>query len=239
MQPLAFRFFATLAVVATVHDTVHAQAIPNRFDVVPIQSGVYKQTLNAFVYTSGATPTNLTALPTVYVPGVRQRDSAYFQQLDKLMQEGAIPYMRIIGIERSSNEAPAAAPETAAYQDPKEKGTRTASADESYYRFINSEVIPAIEEKYQCASFKALCIDDASPFGAYMLENGTRSFNAYLSLQPLLWFNAARRPETAKAFFAYYAGLKGVQSDALADAIDCGTDELYLKTGKQSWVKEK
>jgi hypothetical protein len=238
MQPIAFRLLTAFAIVCSAQYSLYAQAMPNRFDVVPIQSGVYKQTLNAFVYTSGATPNHLTALPTVYVPGVGLRDSAYFQQLDKLMQQGAMPYMRVVGIERSGSEAVATVPEIAAYQDPKEKGSRTASADESYYRFINSEVIPAIEEKYKSASFKALCIDEASPFGVYILENGSRSFNAYLSLTPFLWFNAARRPETAKAFFSYYALLKGEQTDALAGDIDSGTDELYLKTGKRGWVKE-
>jgi predicted alpha/beta superfamily hydrolase len=227
------------AFVLTTHQALHAQATPNRFDVVPIQSGVYKQTLNAFVYTSGSAPTNLAALPTVYVPGVGQRDSTYFQRLDKMMQEGAMPYMRIVGIERSGSEAAETAPEMAAYHDPKGKVSYVATPDESYYRFINSEVIPAIEEKYKCASFKALCIDEASPFGSYILDNQSRSFNAYLSLTPFLWFNTSRRPETAKAFFAYYAGLGAVEEGALAVDMDHGTDELYLKTGKRSWLKEK
>jgi len=115
---------------------------------------------------------------------------------------------------------------------------RVQAVMRAYYRFIDSEVIPAIEGKYKCASFKALCIDEGSPFGNYILGSQARGFNAYLSLTPFIWFNSGRRPESAKAFFAYYAGFSDGGASIVIAGEDNNTDELYLKTGKAGWVQQ-
>ena len=238
MRRFAFLLYTAFAACILLAHPVAAQVTPTRQDIVPIQSGIYKQTMNVFVHSSNAATASSESLPVVYIPNIRKQDSAYYTRLRQLMQEGSMPQMRIVGIEYTLPEAAGQAVESQDYVNPKDKGELQLSAEESYYRFINTEVIPAIEGKYNCSPFKALCLEEGSGFADYMLKNHSSQFNAFINLTPFVWFNVRRQPETAKAFLAYIAGL--TSKDAVpAPGDDSGAvDEHFLKTGRPGWVKE-
>jgi hypothetical protein len=237
MPSVAFFSSAALAVLALSFAPADAQTLATRYEVVPVRSSVYGQTINVFVYTSKTAPGEASSLPVVYVPQFDKNDSTYFQRLEQLIQSGAFPYMRIVGIEGYGSDAPALAAEPAVFAIPKGMGAPTTAANEWYYRFIASEVVPAVEEKYRCSAFRALCIDESSVFGAYMIGHQSRGFSAYLSLSPLVWFNEGRRPLSTKSFLDYYFGKRAAES-LIAAADDSDGNELYLKTGRRSGIKQ-
>lgn len=238
MRSVAFFSTAALAVLALTSAPAGAQTGSTRYEVVPIRSHIYGQMLNVFVYTPKAAPAEAPVLPVVYLPGIDTKDSAYFLRLEQLMQAGTLPYMRIVGIGRHPDESPAFAAEPAAFKSPKGVGEPATAANEWYYRFIASEVVPAVEEKYRCSAFRTLCIDESSDFGAYMLRHQSRGFSAYLSLGPLVWFNEGRRPLSTRSFLDYYFGKRAGESLVAAADDDSDLDELYLKTGRRSWIKQ-
>jgi predicted alpha/beta superfamily hydrolase len=237
MRSVAFFSAAALAALTLAFTPADAQTVVTRYEVLPIHSTVYGQTLRVFVYTAKAAPAEPAPLPVVYLPEVDASDSACFQQLEQLMQAGTLPYMRIVGIERNPAGAPALAAGPIAFNSPRGIGDPATAANEWYYRCIAAEVIPAVEAKYRCSAFRVLCLDEATGFGTYMLRHQSRGFSAYLSVAPFFWLNEGRRPLAARSFQAYYAGWRDNEALLAADD-DSNPDEAYLKTGRRSWIKQ-
>ena len=230
MRSVAFFSTAAFSILTLVFNPATAQTHATRYEVLPVRSSVYGQTLRVFVYTAKAAPAEPAPLPMVYLPEVDTRDSTCFQQLEQLMLEGTLPYMRIVGIERHP-----AGP--AAFTSPRGIGDPATAANEWYYRCIVGEVIPEVEATYRCTAFRVLCLDETTAFGTYMLLHQSRSFSAYLSVAPYFWLNEGRRPLSARSFQAYYADWSSNEA-LLAAANDSNLDEAYLKTGRRSWVRQ-
>lgn len=238
MTPLAFLTTTALTAFALFQHTATAQIVQTRFDKLPVTSDIYRQTVNVYVYTTPAAPADAVALPVVYVPLVQQKDTANLTLLEGMMQEGAMPYMRIVAIERLDKAAPAAAAAAALYADPKGYSEGESSADAWFCQFIDREVIPAMEAKYKCNTFRALYIDESCPLGAYLLKNHLRGFSAYLSPTPFVWFNEDRRPGSAGTFIGYYSGLQGKEAILAAAEREGAVEEYFLKMRKATWQKE-
>lgn len=217
---------------------VHAQVKPTRYDVLPVESSVYRQSVNVYVYTSPAAPADAVSLPVVYVPLAEEKDRAAIERLEALMQQGTLPYMRIVAIERSAKLAPVREAAPALYVDPKGKTEGSLSDDDWFGRFINSEVVPSVEGKYRCNSFKALYIDEGTPLGQSLLASRAGGYSAYLTPTPFVWFNGAGRSESAQTFQSYYAGLRAQEAYLLALEVDAYLEEVFLKTGRLPRVKE-
>lgn len=237
MKPQAVRSTAALVLLFLCFQTVEAQIKTARYEVLPVESGVYRQAVNVYVYTSQA-PSDAVALPVVYVPLASENDRAAIERLEAMMQQGTIPYMRIVGIERSAKLAPVREKAPAVYVDPKGKDEGAVSDDEWFSRFISSEVVPAVEGKYRCNSFKALYIDEATPLGKQMLSSRAGGYSAYLTPTPFVWFNGVGRQESAKSFQSYYAGLRAKEAFLMAAELDGYMDEIILKTGRLPRGKE-
>lgn len=238
MKPQAVRTTIASAVLVLCLQTAHAQIKHARYDVLPVESGIYRQTVNVYVYTSPAAPSGAVSLPVVYVPLADEKDRAGMERLEGMMLQGSIPYMRIVGIERTGKLMPLKEVRPVLYTDPKGKDEASLSDDDWFSRFINSEVVPAVEGKYRCNSFKALYIDEGTPLGKSMLSDRAGGFSAYLTPTPFVWFNGAGRPESAKTFLAYYTGLRARDAYLMAAEVDSYVDEYLLKTGRLPRIKE-
>lgn len=238
MRPKAVRTTLAFALLFGVLPGVHAQVKPARYDVLPVESGVYRQTVNVYVYTSPAAPADALFLPVIYMPLAEEKDRGSIDQLEGMMQQGTIPFMRIVAIERSGKLTPAKEVKPALYVNPKEAGEVSLSDDDWFSRFINSEVVPAVEGAYRCNSFKALYIDEGTPLGKYLLTSRSGGFSAYLTPTPFVWFNGAGRTEPAASFLSYYSGLRHKEAYLLAAELDGYLDEVFLKTGRLPRTKE-
>ncbi|HEY1114725.1 MAG TPA: hypothetical protein VGE66_14240 [Chitinophagaceae bacterium] len=238
MRLIAFGASAVFALPLLVVQLVQAQAVQARYDVLPIESGIYRQTVNVYVYNSQTAPAGPVSLPVVYVPLADERDRAGIERLEAMMQQGTLPYMRIVGIERSGRLMPARESMPAVYADPKGKVEGSLSDDEWFGRFMNSEVVPAVEGKYRCNSFKALYVDEGTPLGKYLLSSRSGGFSAYLTPTPLVWYNGGGRPESANTFQSFYAGLRNKEAYLMAAELDNYLDEYFLKTGRLPRTKE-
>jgi hypothetical protein len=238
MKPVAFLFTTAVATLALSLQPAAPQVITSRFDRLPIESGVYGQTVSIRVYASPLAPTGDLSLPVVYVPLVEQEDSALILRLEQMMQEGILPFMRIVTIERSGKVAPAVGAEPALYFDPKAQSQVAPSADAWFCRFLDSEVIQAVEGNYRCNSFRALYVDESSPLGTYLLRNPPRGFTAYLSPAPFVWSDGEHHSGPARTFKAYYSGLLGKEGLMVGTEKDGTPEEYFLKTRKPAWVVE-
>jgi hypothetical protein len=238
MKRKAVRSTAAIVLLFFCSQTIEAQIKTARYDVLPVESGVYRQAVNVYVYASPAGPSDARAMPVVYVPLAGENDRAAIERLVGLIQQGTIPYMRIVGIERFAMLTPAREAVPALYINPKGKDEGVLSDDEWFSRFINSEVVPAVEGKYRCNSFKALYIDEGTPLGKHLLSTRSGGFSAYLTPTPFVWFNGEGRPEPAKTFVSYYSGLQAKEAYLMAVEMDEYTDEFYLKTGRLPTIKE-
>lgn len=238
MRLIAFGAAAAFALPLFTLPAVQAQVVQTRYEVLPIESGVYRQTVNVYVYTPSAAPAGTVSLPVVYVPLANEKDRTAIERLEGMMQQGTIPGMRIVGIERSGKLMPARESLPAVYVDPKGKDERSLSDDEWFGRFINSEVVPAVEGRYSCNFFKALYIDEGSALGKAMLSSRSGGYNAYLTPTPLVWFNGGGRPESANTFQAYYNSLRNREAYLMAAELDSYLDEYFLKTGRLPRTKE-
>lgn len=238
MRLIAYGVAAAFTLPLFTPQAVQAQVIQARYEVLPIKSGVYRQTVNVYVYTPAAAPAVPESLPVVYVPLANEKDRAGIERLEGMMQQGTIPLMRIVGIERSGKLMPARESVPAVYVDPKGRDETLFSEDEWFGRFINSEVVPAVEGKYRCNSFKALYIDEGSALGKLMLSSRSGSYSAYLTPTPLVWYNGAGRPGSSNTFQAYYNGLRNREAYLMAAELDTYLDEYFLKTGRLPRTKE-
>lgn len=217
---------------------LHAQVKPARYEVLPVTSGVYRQTVNVFAYTSPAAPAGAVSQPVIYVPLAEEKDRESIGRLEALMQQGTLPYMRIVGIERFGKLMPVSEVVPALYVNPKEAGKVSPSDNDWFSRFINSEVVPAVEGAYRCNSFKALYLDESTPMGRHLLASRSGGFNAYLTPTPFVWFNGAGRSEPANSFQSYYAGLRNREAYLLAAELDDYLDEELLKNGRLPRAKD-
>ena len=87
MKPAALLTATAFAALALCLQPVSAQIIQTRYEVLPVRSEIYNQTVNVFVYTSPAALAGEAAMPVVYVPLLSQKDSACFMRLEQMMQQ--------------------------------------------------------------------------------------------------------------------------------------------------------
>lgn len=238
MKPEAVRATTAFALLFLLLPGAHAQVKPARYEVLPVESRVYRQTVNVYVYTTPAAPASTVSLPVIYVPLATEKDRGSIDQLESMMQQGTIPYMRIVGIERTGKLMPVKEVTPALYVNPKDVEEVSLSDDDWFSRFINSEVVPAVEGAYRCNSFKALYIDEGTPLGKHLLTRRSGGFSAYLTPTPFVWFNGAGRSEPANSFLSYYSGLRQKEAYLLAAELDDYLDEVFLKTGRLPRTKE-
>lgn len=232
MKPAALLGTTALVFFVLYHQPARAQAVPTRFEVMPIQSGIYQQTVNVYVYRPAAAPAGEASLPVVYVPLLSEKDTACLARLEQMMQRGTLPYMRLVAVERTGSVAPAV------YVSPKRLEDVEVTDDEWFCRFLAGEVMPAVEGAYPGNAFRALYVDEASSLGGYMVANHSSSYSACLSPEDFVWFSEGRPPARAKTFAAYYTGLRAQKAVFAAAETDQHGDEFFLKTGKGSWPKQ-
>lgn len=238
MKPQALRVAIAFALFYPGFLSLQAQIKTARYEVLPVQSGVYRQAVNVYVYTTPAAPGDAVALPVVYVPLAAEKDRAAIARLEDMMQQGTLPRMRIVGIERSARLVPVRETAPAVYVDPKGKDEAALSDDEWFGRFVSSEVVPAVEAKYRCNFFKVVYVDESTPLGKQLLASRSGGYSAYLTPTPFVWFNGAGRQESAQSFQSYYAGLQAKETYLMAAELDGYMDELFLKAGRLPRIKE-
>lgn len=210
---------------------MHAQSSAVRHDVVPVHSLIYHETMHLYVYTAKGRQEAPAALPVVYVPGVGKKDHSFYTRLDKLVQEGVLPPMRIVGIEPGAGIPEHR--EGEAYLDPKHLSGQNPDADAFYYAFIVGEVIPTIEKRYTCAPYKTLYTDGAGSFAHFVLRNYAGTFTTYLSLSPFALYD----PKTSLRYAKGTVSPSGTKVAAWLE--EYTPDEYALKTGRPGWINDQ
>lgn len=211
---------------------MHAQSFAIRHEVVPVRSLIYHETLHLYVYTAKGKKEAPATLPVIYVPGVGKKDHTFFARLDKLVQEGVLPPMRIVGIEPGAG-IPDLSADSEAYLDPKHLSSQNPDVDAFYYAFIVGEVIPAIEKRYTCAPYKTLYTDGAGSFPHFVLKNYAGTFTTYLSLSPFALYD----PRTSLRYVKGPIPQPGTQAASWLE--EYTPDEYALKTGRPGWINDQ
>ena len=192
------------------------------YDVVPIESKIYQQPHKIVVYTAHGKLPATSALPVFYLTNIHEKDSLFYQNLNKMVDEGSMPPMVIVGIcKQIGNQGLIPAVNS---HDPKKIFTDFRSDDDNYFEFIDKEVVPVIERKYNCSKYKILSSKETA-FTNYILKNHPSAFNAYVFEKPFIWVDnktkfgiTASNTKTGDIYFP---------------------EEFYLKYGKKpAWHEE-
>ena len=204
--------------------TANTQTI--MYDVIPIQSKIYQQTSNILVYAAKGKLPATSTLPVFYLTNIHEKDSLFYGDLNKMVEEGNMPPMMIVGIcKQMGNQGLIPAVNS---HDPKNILANFKSDDDNYFDFIDKEVIPVIEKKYNCSKYKILSSNETA-FTNYILKNHPSAFNAYVFEKPFIWVDNNQHSKTKF----------GVQSLNKNSADIYFPEEFYLKYGKKpAWHEE-
>jgi uncharacterized protein len=195
------------------------------YDVVPVESKIYKQPSKVFVYTAHGILPATTALPVFYLTNIQEKDNLFYQNLNKMVEEGSMPPMLIVGIHKKTGSQGSITAENS--HDPKKILNDFRSDEDNYFAFIEKEVIPQIEKKYNCSKYKILSSNEAA-FTNYILKNHPSAFNAYVFEKPFIWVDNTQ--------------LTRLKPGTLTNIISADIyfpEEYYLKYGKKpAWHQE-
>ena len=155
-----------------------------KYDVVPVASKIYQQASNVFVYTAKGKLSATSALPVFYLTNLQEKDSTFFENLNKMVDEGSMPPMMIVGITKQTGNTGII--QEINSHDPKNILADFKTDDDNYFNFLDKEVIPLIEKKYNCSKYKILSSQEIA-FTNYILKNHPAAFNAYVFEKPFIW----------------------------------------------------
>lgn len=129
------------------------------------------------------------ALPVLYMPdgGVKEDFPHIANTVASLIERGALPPMRIIGIENTDRHRDLTGPTESAY-DREQLSTHGGAS--GFRAFIREELIPTIESRYPCTPSRALIGESLA--GLFVAETFLRDpdlFDAAIVVSPSLWWN--------------------------------------------------
>jgi uncharacterized protein len=215
-----------LALIIAGNFYINANSQSLSYDVVPIESKIYNQPYKIFVYTAQGKLPATSALPVFYLTNIQEKDNLFYQNLNKMVEEGSMPPMLIVGIHKQISSPSLITAENS--YDPKKVFTDFRSDDDNYFSFIEKEVVPAIEKKYNCSKYKILSSHETA-FTNYILKNHPSAFNAYVFEKPFIWVDNTQLTKLKP----------GTSTINIVSADIYFPEEYYLKYGKKAaWHQE-
>ncbi|MEO1045664.1 MAG: alpha/beta hydrolase-fold protein [Pseudomonadota bacterium] len=133
--------------------------------------------------------------PVLYMLDGRQNMTHAIATIDTLSSLGFVPKMIFVGIV-STNRARDYTPSAV-------EGDANSGGAASFLAFLETELIPSIEQEYQTSDHRILEGHSfGGLFGAYALMERPGLFDAYIILSPALWWGGEEMNARAKVYFS-------------------------------------
>jgi len=188
-------------ILASVLTIASNGQIDNNKVVIGIVDSVYSSTLKEnrkiWVYLPNSEPNNKQRYPVLYLldgEGHFQSVAGMIQQLSQVNGNTIVPEMIIVGIpntDRTRDLTPTHITSDLPMMD--SNSSKTTGGGENFAAFLEKELIPYIDSKYQTQPFKLLI---GHSFGGLtvmnIVTNHTKMFNAYIAIDPSMWFDKER-----------------------------------------------
>ena len=192
--------YLLLALVSIITLASIAQADNNKIVIGKIDS-VYSTTLKEnrkiWIYLPNDDPGNKQRYPVVYLldgEGHFQSVAGMIQQLSQVNGNTIVPEMIVVGIpntDRTRDLTPTHIVSDLPMMDT--AFSKTSGGGENFATFLEKELIPYVDSKYQTQPFRLLI---GHSFGGLtvmnIITNHTKLFNAYIAIDPSMWYDKER-----------------------------------------------
>lgn len=204
--PYAALSIAALLALFTGCSASPRDPIPSH-EVLVLQSKVLGEQRRIAIYTPIAYALEPTArFPVLYMPdgGIGEDFPHIVATIEALIATGTIPPMLVVGIENTDRKRDLTGP-TIVADDLKVAPTAGGSA--KFREFIQSELIPEIEQRYRCNTQRAIVGESLA--GLFVVETmllQPKLFEQYIAISPSLWWNNHGLVHSAKSLIVNSIG---------------------------------